>query len=93
MLTRATIAVAAAAAILAAVSSAQAGSRNFGDQGEGSSGQWGYRIGPLGQPLGAPYAWRGRPSSVRAYVPREELNRRWLRDNARGAGPGTNLGR
>jgi hypothetical protein len=84
MLTKATVALVAAAAILGAISPTQAGSRDFGEQGEGSSGMWGYRIGPLGQPLGGPEAWRGRPPSVDAYVPRAELNRRWYHEHVRG---------
>lgn len=68
-----TIAMAISAFIVFGVASAaQAGSK---DDEPPSSG--GYRIGPLGQPMGGPYAWRGRPSSIYAYVPRSRLNRSW----------------
>jgi hypothetical protein len=60
----------------------QAGSR---DDDPPSSG--GYRIGPLGQVLGGPYAWRGRPPDVYAYAPRSRLNRAWYYENARSASP------
>ena len=74
-----TIALVAAAAILGAVAAAQAGSKDDGDSGV--SGSFGYRIGPLGQPLGGPYAWRGRPPGIYAYVPRARLGRRWYYEN------------
>jgi hypothetical protein len=58
-----------ATAIFGAASAAQAsGSKNDADKG-------GARKGPQGQAQGAPSAWRGRPSSVHAYVPRSRLDR------------------
>jgi hypothetical protein len=80
-MTKTTIALLAAAAIFGAASAAQAGSRDE-DAGGGSS--YGFRIGPLGQPMGGPMAWRGRPSSVYAYVPRARLDRRWRYENPYG---------
>jgi hypothetical protein len=77
MLAQTTTAIVAAAAIFGAISVAQAGTRDDGTQGE-ASGTYGSRIGPLGQPLGGPMAWRGRPSSIYAYVPRARLNRNWV---------------
>jgi hypothetical protein len=77
MLTKTTITVVAAAAMFGAISAAQAADRDDGTRGEGV-GSYGYRIGPLGQPLGGPMSWRGRPSSIYAYVPRAQLNRNWI---------------
>jgi len=74
MLSKITIAILAAAAIFGAASAAQAGGRDDADQSGGA------RIGPLGQPLGGPSAWRGRPSSIYAYVPRSRLDQRYFRD-------------
>jgi hypothetical protein len=81
-MTKTAIALLAAAAVFGAVSAAQAGSRDDGDAGGG--GSYGFRIGPLGQPMGGPTAWRGRPSSVYAYVPRARLDRRWRYENPYG---------
>src|SRR6516164_3639710 len=69
-----TIAILAAAAIFAGAAAAQAGSRDDANQAGGA------RIGPLGQPLGGPSAWRGRPSSIYAYVPRSRLDQRYFGD-------------
>jgi hypothetical protein len=44
----------------------------------------GIRVGPLGQPLGGPWAWRGRPPSIYAYVPRSRLNRSWYYEDSYG---------
>jgi hypothetical protein len=77
------IALLAAAAMFGAVSVAQAGGKDDADAG-GASGPSGFRIGPLGQPMGGPMAWRGRPSSVYAYVPRARLNQRWYYEDAYG---------
>ena len=74
-MTKTTLAILAAAAMFGAVSAAQAGSRNDGAAATGVSR--GFRIGPLGQPMGGPMTWRGRPPSVYAYVPRARLDRRW----------------
>jgi len=72
-MSKTTIAMALSAFIAFGVASAaQAGTR---DDESPSSG--GFRIGPLGQPMGGPYAWRGRPYSIYAYVPRSRLNRSW----------------
>lgn len=74
MLSKGRIAILAAAAIFGAASGAQAGgSRDDADQTGGA------RIGPLGQAQGGPSAWRGRPSSIYAYVPRSRLDRRYFR--------------
>lgn len=81
-MTKTTIALLAAAAIFGAVSAAQAGGRDDADAGGG--GSHGFRIGPLGQQMGGPTAWRGRPSSVYAYVPRARLDRRWYYRNRYG---------
>ena len=83
MFAKATIAVVAAAAIFGAISAAQAGGRDDGTAGEATS-TYGSRIGPLGQPLGGPMAWRGRPTSIYAYVPRARLNRNWIYEYSRG---------
>jgi hypothetical protein len=72
MLTKTSIAILAAAAIFGAASAAQAGSKDDADHSGGA------RIGPMGQALGAPSAWRGRPSSAYAYVPRSRLDRHWI---------------
>ena len=82
-MTRTGIALLAAAAMFGAVSAAQAsgGSRNDGAAAVGSS--YGFRIGPLGQPMGGPSTWRGRPPSVYAYVPRHRLDQRWSYENGR----------
>jgi len=71
MLTRTTLAI-AAVVVFGAASAVQAGSKDD-DGGPGG----GYRIGPLGQPMGGPFAWRGVPPNVYGYVPRA------YRDNAR----------
>jgi hypothetical protein len=66
--------VLAAASLLAASSAAQAGDKYDGDSPHLVGA--GYRIGPLGQRLGGLRAWRGRPRSIYAYVPRARLDRR-----------------
>ena len=60
----------AMAAILAATTAAQAGSRDDPDR------VGGFRIGPLDQIMGGPSTWRGRvpPPSVYAFVPGSRLN-------------------
>ena len=80
---RTSIALLAAAAMLGAVTAAQAsgGSRNDGDSSVGAS--YGFRIGPMGQPMGGPSTWRGRPPSIYAYVPRHRLDQRWYYENGR----------
>jgi hypothetical protein len=82
-MTKTTMALLAAAAMFGTVSAAQAGSKDDPDSG-GASGPSGYRIGPLGQPMGGPMTWRGRPYSVYAYVPRARLNQRWYDEDAYG---------
>jgi hypothetical protein len=77
MLGKATITLVAAAALFAAASAVQAASKNDGDSAGAVSGPFGYRIGPLGQREGGRMAWRGRPRSIYAYVPRARLYRRW----------------
>jgi hypothetical protein len=81
---RTTIALLAAAAMFGAVSAAQAGSKSDGDSAGASSGSSGFRVGPGGQPMGGPMAWRGRPRSVYAYVPRAGLDRHWYYENGYG---------
>ena len=78
MFAKTTIAVVAATAIFGAISAAQAGGRDDGTAGEAATSTYGSRIGPFGQPLGGPMAWRGRPASIYAYVPRARLDRRWI---------------
>jgi hypothetical protein len=58
----------AIAVILTAAPAVQAGSKDDPDR------QGGFRIGPLGQIMGGPSTWRGRPFSAYAYVPRSRLN-------------------
>jgi hypothetical protein len=70
-----TMIVLATATILAIASAAQASSdKDATDVG-------GFHIGPLGQPMGAPYAWgAGAPwSAYRSYgyAPRGHVSRRW----------------
>jgi hypothetical protein len=78
MLSRTSIAILAAAAIFGAASAAQAEGGSKADPDSTTAVGGGSRIGPLGQPLGGPGAWRGRPYSVYAYVPRSRLDRRWI---------------
>jgi len=84
MLSKTSIAILAAVAIFGAIPAAMAegGSKNDADSPSASGG--GHRIGPLGQPMGGPSAWRGRPSSIYAYVPRSRLDRRWYYEDAYG---------
>jgi hypothetical protein len=84
MFAKTTVAVVAAVAIFGAISAAQAGGRDDGTAGEAATSTYGSRIGPLGQPLGGPMDWRGRPASIYAYVPRARLNRIWAYEYARG---------
>lgn len=70
MLTKTTIAL-AAALILGSASAVLANDNDRNDHG-------GYHFGPLGQPMGAPYAWGGYyRTSPYAYVPSSGLNPIW----------------
>jgi len=75
MLSKTGIAILAAATIFGAASAALAGSKDDADHSGGA------RIGPMGQVMGGPSTWRGRPSSAYAYVPRSRLNRQWIYEN------------
>jgi hypothetical protein len=70
MLTKTTIALLVAAAIFGAGPALAGGKDDPEHMG-------GFRIGPLGQVMGGPITWRGRPPSIYAYVPRAHLARRW----------------
>jgi hypothetical protein len=78
MMSKTSIAILAAAAIFGAASAAQA----TGDADAEHYG--GFRIGPMGQALGGPSAWRGQPSSAYAYVPRSRLDRNWYYEDSFG---------
>jgi hypothetical protein len=84
MLSKTSMAILAAVAIFGAAPAAMAdgGSKNDADSPSASGG--GTRIGPLGQPLGGPSTWRGRPPSIYAYVPRARLDRRWYYEDSYG---------
>jgi hypothetical protein len=61
MLTKTTIAL-TAALVLGSASAALANDNDRNDRG-------GFHFGPLGQPMGAPYAWGGYAAGPYAYVP------------------------
>jgi hypothetical protein len=66
MLTKTTIAL-TAALVLGSASAALANDNDRNDRG-------GFRFGPLGQLMGAPYAWGGYAAGPYAYVPRSGLS-------------------
>jgi hypothetical protein len=66
MSTKTTIAL-AAALVLGSASAVLANDNDRNDRG-------GFHFGPLGQPMGAPYAWGGYRTSPYAYVPSSGLN-------------------
>jgi len=84
MLSKTSIAILAAVVIVGAAPAAMAEGGSKADPDSPTAVGGGFRIGPLGQPLGGPWAWRGRPPSIYAYVPRSRLDRRWYYENAYG---------